>query len=364
MKWPVVTLGEICQFEYGKSLPASTRSAGGISVFGANGPVGEHNAALTNGATIIIGRKGSIGEVNFSSAECWPIDTTYFIDQSSTKQDLRWLFHLLKNLDFKSLNRATGVPGLNRNDAYACQIPLPPLSEQKRIAGILDQADALRRLRARALDRLNALGQAIFQEMFGDPRSNDKGWPICKLSEMGELERGVSKHRPRNDPVLLGGDHPLIQTGDISRAYDYIETFSSTYSDIGLNQSRKWKKGILCITIAANIADTAILDFEACFPDSVVGFDSGSEEMNFFIHRWFATVKSYLEQIAPTVAQKNINLAILRELPVISPNKHLIFEYFKREQEIRQKINLLIAAYDQSASLFFSLQHRAFRGEL
>src|SRR5262249_25290581 len=99
------------------------------------------------------------------------------------------------------------------------------------------------------------------------------GWAWARFPELGTFGRGRSKHRPRNDPALFeGGTHPLIQTGDVARSYGTIRTYSSKYNDIGLAQSRLWPAGTLCITIAANIADSGILGFDACFPDSVVGF--------------------------------------------------------------------------------------------
>lgn len=280
--------------------------------------------------------------------------------------DTRFLYHALLANGRKLEEQATGatVKGIKLDVLRNLEIPFPPLEEQKRIAAILDQADALRRLRHGALDRLNSLGQAIFHEMFGDPTANTKDWVTEPLSSLGVLERGVSKHRPRNDPALLGGPHPLIQTADVSRAGDYIMSYSATYLDLGLKQSRKWKCGTLRITIAANIADTAILGFDACFPDSVVGFDSGNPARNFFIHRWFATIKGHLDSIAPAVAQKNINLAILRDLPVIKPDASLIQEFFEKEQGNVAAQALAQRACRLSCRLFTSLQHRAFRGEL
>lgn len=275
--------------------------------------------------------------------------------------------HYLRSPRFRawaSNSAGIGIKNIRASDLKKVEIPLPPLEEQKRIARILDQAAELCRLRTRALDKLSTLGQAIFHEMFGDPVTNPYGWNLTTLPELGTLDRGVSKHRPRNDPALLGGDHPLIQTGDVSRALDYITEYTSTYSDLGLSQSRKWTSGTVCITIAANIADTAILDFDACFPDSVVGFDSGSPETNFFIHRWFSTMKRRLENIAPAVAQKNINLKILRELPVIKPPSQLIEEYYAKERQLRAKCVLVRRAAEKNQNLFASLQHRAFKGEL
>lgn len=91
------------------------------------------------------------------------------------------------------------------------------------------------------------------------------GWEWKKLGEIGELQRGKSKHRPRNDPKLFGGEYPFIQTGDVARSSDYVEDFSQTLSEFGYNQSKLFPIGTVCITIAANIADTAILKFLVAF---------------------------------------------------------------------------------------------------
>ena len=193
-------------------------------------------------------------------------------------------------------------------DIARLEIPLPPLDEQQRIAAILDKADALRRKRKRALDLLDSLTQSIFLEMFGDPVSNPKAFPFYLFGEVGNLDRGISKHRPRNDLILLGGDHALIQTGDVANSGGYIRSYTSTYSEEGLRQSKKWPPGTLCITIAANIAQTGILTFAACFPDSVVGFTHEEPAMAQFIRVWLTFLRSTLERTAPAVAQKNINL--------------------------------------------------------
>ncbi len=148
-----------------------------------------------------------------------------------------------------------------------------------------------------------------------------------KFSEVGTLDRGKSKHRPRNAPELLGGIHPLIQTGDVANSGGYITEYFSTYSDIGLAQSKMWKKGTLCITIAANIAKTGILTFDACFPDSVVGFQPNQHVEVEFIQHWLGFLQKQLEETAPEVAQKNINLAILRDLDVIIPDKALQMKF-------------------------------------
>ena len=362
--WKDLRLGDVCELKYGKSLPKAKRSGEGFSVFGSNGEVGRHREALTWGKTIIIGRKGSLGEVTFSHDRCWPIDTTYFVDESATKADLRWLYYRMKAMPLTLLNRAAAVPGLNREDAYAQRLLLPPIEEQRRIASVLDAADALRAKRRQALAKLDSLTGAIFIDMFGDPVANPRGWPVDALTRLGDLDRGVSKHRPRNDPVLLGGHWPLIQTGDVAASGGYITEFTATYSDVGLAQSKIWPEATLCITIAANIAKTGILTFEACFPDSVVGFTGEFEGAGEYVRCFLGFLQPVLERQAPESAQKNINLKVLRGLQVPIPPEGLMAEFAERVGEV----NVLSrhGAQHQASfdTLFASLQQRAFRGEL
>ena len=148
-----------------------------------------------------------------------------------------------------------------------------------------------------------------------------EGWDWCRLPDIGELARGKSKHRPRNAPILYSeGTTPLVQTGDVSQSKGTITTYSALYNDIGVAQSRLWKKGTMCITIAANIADTGVLSFDACFPDSVVGFIPFDDEIQVEYFDYFIrTAKTDLEKYAPSTAQKNINLEILGNLIVPLP---------------------------------------------
>jgi type I restriction enzyme, S subunit len=135
--WIWTNLGNFLEFAYGKSLPEKARSGKGFPVFGSNGIVGYHDSPLTRGETLIIGRKGSVGEVNYSPEPCFPIDTTYYIEQFFGTPAKFW-YYLLKYTNLAVLNKATAIPGLNREDVYRVNIPVPPLNEQKRIAAKLD----------------------------------------------------------------------------------------------------------------------------------------------------------------------------------------------------------------------------------
>lgn len=159
-------------------------------------------------------------------------------------------------------------------------------------------------------------------------------WVWCRLGEIGILERGKSKHRPRNDESLFkDGQFPFIQTGDVAQSkktgYKILSN-SGYYNDFGLSQSKMWEKGTLCITIAANIAETGFLTFDACFPDSVVAFSSieGGDILSNFVKYFIEVSKTEIERFAPATAQKNINLGILDDLffplPPLSEQKAIV----------------------------------------
>jgi type I restriction enzyme S subunit len=280
----------------------------------------------------------------------------------------RYLVHRLM-ADYHSGRLADYYTGatikhLTGQDLARLEFPLPPLAEQRRIAEVLDRAEALRAKRRAALAHLDTLTQALFFELFGDPVVNTKGWPLKKLGAIGNLDRGVSKHRPRNAKELLGGPYPLVQTGEVANCDGYIREYHSTYSDIGLRQSKMWPAGTLCITIAANIAKTGILTFDACFPDSVVGFRTEDPATVEFVRTWISFLQKTLEETAPEVAQKNINLAILRDLDVPLPPLALQREFARRVVVVAKLKAAHRASLAQMDALCASLQHRAFRGEL
>ncbi|MFD2045700.1 restriction endonuclease subunit S [Ornithinibacillus salinisoli] len=243
-------------------------------------------------------------------------------------------------------------------------IPFPPLDVQQKIANTLILAQDLINKRKAQIKAIDQLIQSLFLEMFGDPVINNKHWDVKKLSETGELKRGMSKHRPRNAPELLGGPYPLIQTGDVSNSDIYIREYHQTYSELGLKQSKMWPAGTLCITIAANIAKTGILTFEACFPDSVVAYIPNKNMSNLYVHFWFKFLQRIIEAKAPESAQKNINLKILNNLyipvPPIEKQKHFKILVGEIEQQ-KEIFNKSLVEMENKQN---SIIQRAFRGEL
>lgn len=204
---------------------------------------------------------------------------------------------------------------------------------------------------------------------FDPPFATPSTWRWLRLPEIGDLDRGKSRHRPRNDPKLFGGPYPFVQTGDVRAADRLLTEFSTTYSEFGLEQSRLWPIGTVCITIAANIAETAILGIEACFPDSVVGFlpdvDRVSGE---FVEFFIRTMRSELEAFAPATAQKNINLNVLSSVRVPVPPVEEQAEIVRRIESAFGWLDRMAADHAAAARLLPKLDAailaKAFRGEL
>ncbi|MCL5005140.1 MAG: restriction endonuclease subunit S [Acidobacteria bacterium] len=194
-------------------------------------------------------------------------------------------------------------------------------------------------------------------------------WTWIYLPDIGLMGRGKSRHRPRNAPHLFGGPYPFIQTGDIAQSRGRITSHRQTYSEAGLAQSRIWPTGTVCITIAANIANSAILMYPACFPDSVVGVNPEDglcrpEYLEFFIR----TARADLDQFAPATAQKNINIEILNDVAIALPP-------FEEQNEIVRRVEALFkladaiekrveAATKRADKLTQAILAKAFRGEL
>ena len=319
-------LEDCCEILDSMRIPitASERKSGSYPYYGANGIQDYVADYIFDDELVLLAEDGG----NFGSktkpiayrvsGKCWVNNHAHVL---KPKKDFNvdYLCYSLMFYNTDGLVNGATRQKLTQATMRQMLIPQRAYQEQCDIVAQMNKVNLIIKTRQNQLQKLDELVKARFVELFGDPVNNPMGWSMKRLTELGELNRGVSKARPRNSPELLGGPYPLIQTGDVSNAGTYITSFNSTYSEKGFAQSRLWPKGTLCITIAANIAQTSILTFDACFPDSVVGFISADKTNELFVHYWFSFFQKILNEQAPQVAQKNINLKILSELAVIMP---------------------------------------------
>ncbi len=228
--WVETDLGSILYLNYGKSLPKMIRSGEGFPVLGSNGVVDFHEDYLVVGPGIVVGRKGSHGEVTWIDENFFPIDTTYYVEPKEGV-DLKWTYNLLKSIDLKSLNRSTAIPGLNRNDAYQLIIGLPPLPEQQRIVAKLDglfaHLEEVKTRLAKVPELLKQFRQSVLtQAVTGRLTENSGEWKKstlgnhCKIT-MGQSPPGSTYNENGigtpliNGPVEFGGLDPFSKTKSI-----------------------------------------------------------------------------------------------------------------------------------------------------
>ncbi|BBE19814.1 type I restriction-modification system, specificity subunit S [Aquipluma nitroreducens] len=295
----------------------------------------------------------------------------YHIWKVISKQNIneKFAYYFLEHFTKEVRNHTVGVAMFHITKSKMEQIPiyLPPLPEQIRIVSKLDtlfgRIDKSIALLEENIKHTNGLTASVLEEIFVD----GKNWERQPLNQVAKVERGKSKHRPRNDQKLFGDSYPFIQTGDVRSANKYIDKYEVCYSEFGLKQSRLWNKGTICLTIAANIGDVAILGFDACFPDSVVGITPNSMN-NEFLYYYLKTLQLQLDKKANSAAQKNINLKILSEIDVPVPSieiQNSIADRFSRLEEKQfQILSVQQSKLNYLKALKSSLLDRAFKGEL
>ena len=303
--------------------------------------------SLTEGPTVVIGRKGSFGEVHYSAVGCWPIDTTYYVDESSTSADLRWLYYRMGSLRLTDLNRAAAIPGLNREDAYRQRLLLPPISEQRRIAAILDKADEVRAKRRAALETLETLSQATFVDMFGDPVSQTyqdtpNGGEATTLGRVSTIRTGKLDANASVD----GGLYPF---------------FTCSKQTLAINDAAFDGKAIL---VAGN-GDLNVKYYEGRFNayqrTYVIQSRNEDHVLPRFLHGYLDLYVRELRRQAIGGVIKYIKLPYLTEAVVHVPDEALQAEYLDRICSIEAiQHNLSNASYHADL-LFMSLQHEAFQ---
>jgi type I restriction enzyme S subunit len=297
------------------------------------------------------------------------------IDESRLLRSyMRWLLtaNYFEPVLGEKARGTTGYAAVRPEHFLACKIPLPPLGEQRRIVARIEELAALieeaHGLRVKAREEAEALLTSALREVLCG-LDQDHSCEKTELGSIAELQRGRFSHRPRNDPRFFGGSHPWIQIGEIESSGKYITDHTETLNDEGLAISRKFPKGTLLISIAATIGAIGILGFDCCVPDSIVAvMPDETKATSEFLYYFLAYIRSHLEEIAPQSAQKNINLRILRPLPISVPpldEQRRIVAYLDGLQaQVDELTALQDATQAELDALLPSVLDRAFKGEL
>lgn len=385
---PRKKLADLFEFKNGRGFKKSEWSTNGLPIIriqNLNNPKAPFNYYKGSYSDDILVQKGDLlfswsGTVGSSfGSHLWDRDTgvlNQHIFKITPKNGItkKYAFHGLRQITAEieeSVNGAVGLVHVTKAKLNEFTLPVPPLPEQRRIVGILDEAFAgIATAQANAeknLQNARALFESHLNAVF---TQRGDGWEEKRLDEIAKVfGRGKSRHRPRNEPKLYGGKYPFVQTGDVRNASHTIDSYTQTYSELGLAQSKLWPAGTVCITIAANIAETAILGFDACFPDSMIGVVVDERQAsNTFLQYILESFKSHLKAQGKGSAQDNINMGTFEK-------QRFPFPSVKEQKRIAATLNSLGDATTRFESIFLrklaaleelkkSILNQAFSGKL
>lgn len=366
------SVGDWLELTYGKALKAADRDGGSVPVVGSGGVVGGHSSGLTSGPTIVVGRKGSIGSITWIDGPAWPIDTAYFVTPRRSDLDLRWAFWMLQSLGMSLMNKSAAVPGLNRDDVYRLPVDVPPIEEQRRIAAILDQADAIRTKRRQVLAHLDTLVEATFHAMFGNPVGGD--WACAPLGEV--VERIDSGTSPNCESRPAGTDEwGVLKLGAVTYGVFRPSENKAYLGSIGPMSVNEVHPGDVLMTrkntreLVGAVAVVEDVRPRLLLPDLIFRLEIDRERMT----PWYfqAMMMSGLLRAAvrslssgSAASMPNISKARLRTLTIGVPPISVQRQFDRRVTAVNAQRALIERALAADDELFASLQSRAFRGEL
>jgi type I restriction enzyme, S subunit len=397
--WKIKTIGEIASVSYGytdKSHPQGDYRYIRITDIDKNGELEKNGKVylkskpdaldfILNENDLLMARTGATFAKVLLYQDVEPsIFASYLIKISFTESILNRLYwYFSKSNDYwEQANKfATGSAQPHFNGAALKKVVFTypeSITEQKQIVAILDKAftaiDQAKANLEQNIQNAKELFQSKLNEIFSHPSASSgqdgAGWEEKTLQEISvEFGRGKSKHRPRNDKKLFGGSFPFVQTGDVRNSDKFITAYSQTYNDTGLKQSKLWPKGTICITIAANIAETAILEFDSCFPDSIIGLVVNEKLSNRdYVYYALQYLKEELKAKGKGSAQDNINMGTFQSQYFPFPQIEKQIGIVSILDNIKEKTNTLIEKYSIELlhinQLKKSILQKAFAGEL
>jgi type I restriction enzyme, S subunit len=266
--------------------------------------------------------------------------------------------------NLQQMSRGAIMEGLNTAILKECSLPLPPLTEQKRIMAILEKADRLRRLHRYVLELSSTYLQTVFLEMFGDPVKNSKRWKQIILDDICDLVRGSSP-RPQGDPNYFGGPLPRLMIADITRDGIYVTPKIDSLTVEGAQKSRWMKAGSVVMAVSGLVGLPAILKVDACIHDGFVGFRNLNTEFlpSFFVY-FLQTMRATSQSQAAGAIWQNLTTDQIKNWHIIHPPIDLQLKFTQIVQKYEHLRTQQREALRQAEHLFQTLLHKAFQGEL
>ncbi len=358
----MTAVGDLIELAYGKALKDSDRDGGDVPVVGSGGIVGRHSRGITDAPSIVVGRKGSIGRVTWVDGPAWPIDTAYFVKPRRNDLDRRWAYWMLKSRRLETMNKSAAVPGLNRDDVYRLEVNLPPLPEQRRIAAILDHADALRAKHRQVLAHLDALAQSIFHNMFGNEH-----WATT-LSDLADVQIGPFGSLLHQSDYVSGGVAVINPMHIRGGALEPDPQFSVSARKASTLESYRLRPGDVVLGRRGEMARAGIAAAEhagmLCGTGSIILRPRGVDSR--FLHAVVTSprMKRHLERSSLGATLPNLNAAIVNASPCPRAPERAQMKFSGAIIALERARADAIRACSADDKLFESLQSQAFDGRL
>lgn len=397
-EWRKTTVGQFCPFKYGKGLPERDRKLGVFNVYSSAGIVGKHDAAYVSGAGVIIGRKGTVGSIYYSSSDFWPIDTAFYVDDAPDIRDIRYTYYLLKTLGLEHMNTDSAVPGLNRENAHALNVLVPDLSEQKNIADFLQLLDDRIALLRETNKTLETIAQAIFKSWFIDfdpvrakmegraPAGMDeetaalfpdelveselglvpKGWGTSSIEGIcSTITNGGTPSRS-NKSYWDAGSIPWYKTGDFSDGFLLEPTEKITEAGLAGSSVKLLPENavLMAIYAAPTVGRLGVLTRPSTFNQACTGMVAKNNVGTWFLYWTLFFGRDWFNSRANGAAQQNISKAIVAGYTFPRPTDELLAVFHNIADSIHMKVRSNVEQVETLAAIRDSLLPRLISGKL
>ncbi len=360
--WKECKLGQVIELLYGKGLREQDRKPGNIPVYGSNGIVGYHNEYLVKGPGIIIGRKGSVGEVKYSPVDFFPIDTTYYVSLKEGMADIRFMYYFLLTLHIDEMNSHSAVPGLNRNDVYSLDVTVPPLPEQRAIASVLSSLDDKIDLLHRENKTLEAMAETLFRQWFIEEA--DEGWEEVPLSFLGDIVCG--KTPPTKRKEYFGGNIPFIKIPDM-RGNTFVFQTSDTLTEEG-EQSQNNKTlppKSICVSCIATVGLVSMTAKESQTNQQINSIVPKKDFYRYYLYLFMKnSVDLLIAMASGGTATLNLNTGDFSKIEVTLPNEYELKKFHKTVEPMFDRIYLNQTQIRTLEKLRDTLLPKLMRGEV
>ncbi len=371
MTWPTKKLGEVIEFQYGKGIDKSQRDERGeVPIYGANGVLGHTNKALKSGEAVIVGRKGSAGELTRVSGKFWPSDVTYYVF-GNDKVDIDYLFYFLRNANLTRL--ATGVkPGINRNRVYEIEIPLPPLAEQRKIVARIEKRfskiDEAARLSMGNKASAAQLLPAALHEIFSQAES--RGWEQRNIGDKGVMKITSGGTPSRGQSKYYGGEVMWLKSGELNDNTNIVDS-QEHITELAVQESsaKIFPAGtILLAMYGATAGKLGILGRAAATNQAVAGLICNEEKLSpKFLYHILTHIRNEIIAQAWGGAQPNLSQTIIKTfkipLPPLVEQKAIVEKLDALSGKVRALQELQMAQAADLKALKQSILHEAFKSE-